>query len=127
MYTEYCERHFLVRYAHQRVQNSSDHYLRRNLAEMNQQLNIQLLHEFMRSIQQYEPSCYSLEGVRRHVKPRHQWLCQLKLDNSSRYYAVAVLTLVPVKPRQRPLCALLELRPVELVELRPWYCPARQN
>jgi hypothetical protein len=35
-------------------------------------------------------------GVRRHVKPRHQWLRQLTLDNSSRYYAVAVLALVPV-------------------------------
>jgi hypothetical protein len=34
--------------------------------------------------------------VRRHVKPRHQWLRQLKLDNSSSNDAVAVLALVTV-------------------------------
>jgi hypothetical protein len=37
-----------------------------------------------------------LEVVRRHVKPRHQWLRQLKLDNSSSNDAVAVLALVTV-------------------------------
>jgi hypothetical protein len=48
--------------------------------------------------------CYEMKGsdlagqdyVRRHVKPRHQWLRQLKLDNSSSNDAVAVLALVTV-------------------------------
>jgi hypothetical protein len=37
-----------------------------------------------------------LQTVRRHVKPRHQWLRQLKLDNSSSNDAVAVLAVVTV-------------------------------